>query len=356
MKLNDIAVFLQERLFAITGNGGKNDHVHRVDFSQREGKTSIDEKHYHNYRLGDKVTTGTVQMPAGSGVKNHDHTLPMLLKEGHDFERVFAFLSTLEKSDFQQLANPLNEPKPDAPLNLRIESHPHEGIKLKMTFYNTGNKYAIETLGRYIAPMLKEVGINPNRTHYHVIPYSAPVPPMDPEMEVRPPEVDFEHVEDKANLTMAVAIIGHHAIKEGVEEDQLDEAVNARKVALNLLDALSLLKNNTKATKTAALDTFEIMGDREKKIVNTWVTDLIGAARRATGKSPELNQRKEGIQEALSPALVAFDLSDVVDEAARNKPALKQAVKTSMRSLSLKEQNVISNWVAVLVDLVTPKG
>jgi hypothetical protein len=62
------------------------------------------------------------------------------------------------------------------------------------------------------------------------------------------------------------------------------------------------------------------------------------------------------LQEALSPALVAFDLLDVVDEGSRNKPALKDAVKTSMRSLSLKEQNVISNWVAALVSLVTPKG
>ena len=66
--------------------------------------------------------------------------------------------------------------------------------------------------------------------------------------------------------------------------------------------------------------------------------------------------RRKELQEALSPAIVAFDLLDVVDEAARNKPALKDAVKISMRSLSLKEQNVISNWVATLVDLVTPKG
>ncbi len=62
------------------------------------------------------------------------------------------------------------------------------------------------------------------------------------------------------------------------------------------------------------------------------------------------------ISEALSPALVAFDLLDVVDEGSRNKSALKDAVKTSMRNLSLKEQNVISNWVAALVGLVTPKG
>jgi len=62
------------------------------------------------------------------------------------------------------------------------------------------------------------------------------------------------------------------------------------------------------------------------------------------------------IQEALSPAIVAFDLLDVVDEGSRNKSALKDAVKTSMRGLSLKEQNVISNWVVTLVDLVTPKG
>jgi len=66
--------------------------------------------------------------------------------------------------------------------------------------------------------------------------------------------------------------------------------------------------------------------------------------------------KEKELQEALSPAIVAFDLLDVVDEAARNKPALKDAVKISMRSLSLKEQNVISNWVATLVDLVTPKG
>ena len=196
--------------------------------------------------------------------------------------------------------------------------------------------------------MLKEVGINPNRVHYHVIPYMAPMPPLNPEEPVRVPEVDFEYVADKAKLSMAVAIVGNHVIKEGVEEEQLDEAVNPRKVALDLVAVSKFWKGNTKVAKAAVLDTFEIMGDREKKIVNTWVTDLIGASRRAAGKT-------ESVQEALSPAIVAFDLLDVFDEAVRNKPALKDAVKVSMRALSLKEQNVISNWVVSLVDLVTPK-
>lgn len=220
MKLKEVIVFLQEKLFAVTKNAGKNDHTHRFDFSVREGQTSIDESHYHGYRLGDKMTRGTMRVPPNADVIDHDHELPHL---------------------------------------------PH--------------------------------------------------------------------------------------IADSVDEDQetLSEAVNPRIVALDLVAVSKFWRGNTKIAKAAVLDTFEVMGDREKKIVNTWVTDLIGASRRAAGKT-------ESVQEALSPALVAFDLSDVVDEAIRNKPALKAAVKTSMRSLSLKEQNVISNWVAALVDLVTPKG
>jgi hypothetical protein len=61
-------------------------------------------------------------------------------------------------------------------------------------------------------------------------------------------------------------------------------------------------------------------------------------------------------EQASSSGVVAFDLLDVVDEASRNKPALKQAVKISMGRLSSKEKQVVSNWVATLVDLVTPKG
>jgi hypothetical protein len=355
MKLNEVAAFLQERLFAITGNGGKNDHVHRVDFSNREGKTSIDEKHYHNYRLGDKVTTGTVLMPANADVKPHDHSLPMLLKEGQDFERVFAFLSTLEKSDLQQLANPLNEPKPNAPLDFRIESHPYEGIKLKMTFFDTGNKYAMESLGRYITPMLKEVGINPNRVHYHVLAYHPPMPPMSSEEEPRLPAVDFEHVQDKASLTMAVAIVGQHAIKESVEEDQLDEGVNPRKLALNLTAVFKVLKGNSSTTRDAVLDTFGILDEKNRRVVSTWVLDLLGASRRATGTAASSEGVREG-QEASTAGIVAFDLLDVINELVRNKAATSKAVKDSFRSLSAKEKSTISNWVAAMVNIVTPKG
>ena len=355
MKLNEIAAFLQERLFAVTGLGvGTVDHTHRVDFSQREGRTSVDDKHYHMYRLGDNLTTETIRIPADADVKDHDHTLPMLLREDH-FEHAFSFLSTLEKSDFQQLANPLNEPKPNAPLNLRIESHPHEGIKLKMVFFDTGNKYAIESLGRYITPMLKEVGINPNRVHYHVIPYSAPMPPMSPEEVVRPPEVDFDHVADKAKLSMAVAIVGHHAIKEGVEEDQLDEGVNPRKLALNLTSVFKVLKGNSSATRDAVLDTFGILDEKNRRVVSTWVLDLLGASRRATGSAESSEKVREG-QEASSPAIVAFDLMDVINELAKNKTATARAVKDSFRGLSAKEKSTISNWVAAMVNLATPKG
>jgi hypothetical protein len=204
MKLNEIASFLQEKFFAVTGSAGKNDHVHRVDFSERSGKTSVDEKHYHSYRLGDKFTTGTIRVPADADVKDHDHSLPSLLRETHDPS---VFLATLEKEDFQQLANPLNDPKPNAPLNFRVEKHPHRGIELKMAFYNTNDKYAIESLGRYITPMVKELGVNPNRVHYHVTPYTPPVPSLDPEVPERPPIVDFEYVSDKEKLSVVTAVI-----------------------------------------------------------------------------------------------------------------------------------------------------
>jgi len=213
MRLQDIAAFLQEKLFAVTGNGGKNDHVHRVDFSVREGRTTVDEKHYHMYRLGDKVTTETFRVPPEADVKDHDHTLPVLLKESPaEPEKILHFLRTLEKRDFQSLANPLSEPKPNMPLNFQVEDRGREGIKLSMVFYNTKDAYAVETIGRHLTPMLKELGVHPNRVHYHVVPYREAVVPMDGE-EPLVPEVDFEHVQDKQGLTMVVAILSDHMIK-----------------------------------------------------------------------------------------------------------------------------------------------
>jgi len=214
MKLQEIAVFLQEKLFAVTGTGvGIVDHTHRVDFSVREGRTTVDDKHYHMYRLGDSLSTKTIRVPPEAPVKDHDHTLPALLKESPaEPEKILHFLRTLEKEDFQSLANPLNEPKRNMPLNLQVEDRGREGIKVSMVFYKTKDAYAVETIGRHITPMIKELGVHPNRVHYHVIPYRVAVEPMDGE-EPLAPEVDFEHVGDKQGLTMVVAILSDHMMK-----------------------------------------------------------------------------------------------------------------------------------------------
>jgi hypothetical protein len=61
--------------------------------------------------------------------------------------------------------------------------------------------------------MLKELGVHPNRVHYHVIPYQEPREPMPGEPEPMLPEVDFEHIEHKEHLTMAMAVLSDHMLK-----------------------------------------------------------------------------------------------------------------------------------------------
>ena len=62
------------------------------------------------------------------------------------------------------------------------------------------------------------------------------------------------------------------------------------------------------------------------------------------------------LDEAQSAALVAFDLLDVFDESKRDKVRLKNAVQSSFSGLSQRERDAIVNWVAALVDAITPKG
>jgi hypothetical protein len=225
MKLKEVIVFLQEKLFAVV-KAGKHDHTHRFDFSIREGQTSLDNQHYHAYRLGDKMTRGTMRVPPNADIQDHEHELPYL-----------------------------------------------------------------------------------------------------------------PHIEDSV----------------AENRETLSEGVNPRKLALNLTAVFKVLKGNSSTTRDAVLDTFGILDEKNRRVVSTWVLDLLGASRRATGTAASSEGVREG-QEASSAGIVAFDLLDVIGELARNKAATSKAVKDSFRGLSSKERSTISNWVAAMVSIVTPKG
>lgn len=210
MKLNEVTD-LREKLFAITGNGGLNDHVHRLDPGMASGKTTVDEGHFHNYTLGDKETTGTINVIPDADV-DHSHSLPMITEGAAPKEKMLHFLRTLEKEDFQKLATYHHfSAKPNAPLNLRVFDEEH-GIRIEAVFYDTKDNVAVEIINRRITPMLKELGVGVLAPHYHVKRYQAPLPPVDNGPEDEPaelslPEFDFEFVEDKEKLTAVVAVI-----------------------------------------------------------------------------------------------------------------------------------------------------
>ena len=215
MKLNEVTD-LREKLFAITGNGGLNDHVHRLDPSMASGKTTVDEGHFHNYTLGDKETTGTVNVIPDADV-DHSHSLPMITEGAAPKEKMLHFLRSLEKEDFQDLATYHHfSAKPNEPLNLRVFDEDH-GIRIEAVFYNTKDNVAVEILNRRITPMLKELGVGVLAPHYHIERYQPPLPPVDngPEdepAEIRLPRVDFEYVKDKEKLTAVIAVISSHRL------------------------------------------------------------------------------------------------------------------------------------------------
>jgi hypothetical protein len=201
MKLKDI----HETLLAVSGPGGVNDHTHRYDPGVESGETTVDEKHYHGYRRGQKNTSGLMEVPAKSGINPHEHSLPTEMIMGQDVgedmqldeiaapaEKIVHYLNQLANSDLQRLtpndAGVVDQlPKANTPLSITVEAADENdrNIRVRGLYWNTSKGTAIRTMQIKLEAMLEKLDayaqyiVISNYSSFDQIDTDLPIPEED---------------------------------------------------------------------------------------------------------------------------------------------------------------------------------
>ena len=168
---------IHETLLAVSGPGGKNDHTHRYDPSKQSGETTVDEKHYHGYKKGQKMTSGLMAVPADIDIQAHEHDLPTEMIMGQNVpedmqldeiaapkEKIIHFLKQLAHPDLQRLTpNPEGLvdqlPKANVPLSISIEEDEYGKIKVRGLYWNTSRGTAIRTMQIKLEAMFEKLDV-----------------------------------------------------------------------------------------------------------------------------------------------------------------------------------------------------